>query len=88
MYGARNIAVKPAWADTKIMLQIYKTAKKLRKMGHAVEVDHIVPITSKLVCGLHCEDNLRIVNRELNRHKSNHHWPDMPNEQLRLRFVK
>ena len=42
------------------------------------EVDHIVPIKSKIVCGLHTEQNLRIVPRRVNRSKNNRYWPQMP----------
>ena len=35
-------------------------AAELKKTtGQRWEVDHIVPIKSKLVCGLHCASNLR-----------------------------
>lgn len=42
------------------------------------EVDHIVPITSDIVCGLHCVDNFQLLTRQENASKSNKHWPDMP----------
>lgn len=40
--------------------------------------DHIVPITHKLVSGLHCAANLRPLSSLENSSKCNHHWPDMP----------
>jgi hypothetical protein len=42
------------------------------------ELDHTVPLQSKLVSGLHNEHNLQVITRFENRSKSNRHWPDMP----------
>ena len=56
----------PPWADMEAIAAIYRQAKALGKT-----VDHIVPLNSRLVCGLHCEDNLRIVSAEENRKKGN-----------------
>ena len=41
-------------------------------------VDHIVPLQSPLVCGLHVHDNLRVILAVDNASKANRHWPDMP----------
>jgi hypothetical protein len=43
-------------------------------------VDHIVPLTSDLVCGLHCEANLQIAVGKDNIAKNNRWWPDMWDE--------
>lgn len=42
------------------------------------QVDHIVPLQSELVSGLHNEFNLQVITRVANRIKSNKFWPDMP----------
>ncbi len=48
------------------------------KTGVPHEVDHIVPLQSKVVCGLHNEFNLRVITRRENLSKKNYFWPDMP----------
>ena len=62
----------PKWADPAAIAAIYAEADRLK-----YEVDHIVPLQSKRVCGLHCEANLRPLSKRLNRQKNNRHWPDM-----------
>ena len=62
----------PLWFDLEKVKYIYKLAKE----GDLV-VDHIVPLNSKEVCGLHVQDNLRCISAELNTRKSNSYWPDM-----------
>lgn len=60
------------WADSAAINAIYERAKALtRETGVQHEVDHIYPLRSDWVCGLHCEANLRVVTRTENRRKSN-----------------
>lgn len=62
----------PAWANLKIIESIYVMAREMTEQtGIAHEVDHIVPLKSKLVCGLHVENNLRVITRDENRRKRN-----------------
>ena len=63
----------PPWSELKAIQAVYIRARKLGK-----EVDHIVPLRSKIVCGLHVLANLAIVSMKKNRSKGNRHWPDMP----------
>lgn len=61
-----------AWADREAIKAIYAEADRLTaETGVAHVVDHIIPLNSKLVCGLHCEANLRVITAEENGAKSN-----------------
>jgi hypothetical protein len=69
----------PSWADKNRIEMIYKEAKRLeQETGVAHHVDHIVPLNSPLVCGLHNEFNLQAIPLLDNVRKSNRVWPDMP----------
>jgi hypothetical protein len=79
---AAKLRSRPAWANKEAINRIYalrETAQ--RASGLALDVDHIVPLISPLVCGLHVESNLRIITAKKNRAKGNRHWPDMPEMQ-------
>jgi hypothetical protein len=76
---AQKIQATPSWADTNSILDFYECCKAFSLYtGKEYHVDHIVPLQSKLVCGLHCEANLQILASSENIRKSNRHWPDMP----------
>lgn len=73
------ICATPKWADLQAIDDLYFAAIGLRNtVGQPIEVDHIVPLRSKIVCGLHCEANLQLLLVGDNRRKSNTYWPDMP----------
>lgn len=63
----------PAWADKKIIKEIYIDAKLLTdETGISFQVDHIVPLQGELVSGLHVENNLQILTAIGNHKKHNH----------------
>ncbi len=69
----------PKWADESKMADFYAKATELTiQTGIKHNVDHIVPIQSKIVCGLHAEHNLQILPKRENIRKGNRWWPDMP----------
>lgn len=70
---------KPVWANDFFIKEAYALAKlREHRCGGRWHVDHIVPIKSSVVCGLHCETNLRVIPAKENIAKGNRHWPDMP----------
>lgn len=76
---AQKLKATPGWADMEAIQRIYVLAQQLkRETGDSIHVDHIVPLQSGLVCGLHTADNLRIVHGGYNSRKKNYTWPDMP----------
>lgn len=76
---ARKILATPLWADRTQIESVYEQAKKLEEQtGIKYHVDHVVPLRSPLVCGLHVETNLQILTATENISKGNRVWPDMP----------
>lgn len=77
-YAAKLRAI-PSWADLKDIASFYALAKLRSKLtGIEWHVDHVVPLNSDIVCGLHCEANLQVIPAGPNISKGNAWWPDMP----------
>lgn len=68
-----KLKATPHWADINKIESIYREA-----MAKGLEVDHIVPLKSNIVCGLHVEANLQLLTRSENIRKGNRIWPHMP----------
>ena len=67
-----------SWANSKAIMEIYEIAELCQEtLGYEFQVDHIVPLQSIKVCGLHCEANLRVITKRENLIKGNRVWPDM-----------
>lgn len=76
-YTASKLRAVPPWADLSKIKAIYEEAERLtRATGIPHEVDHIYPLQSKVMCGLHVPANLQILPRSENRSKSNRCWPE------------
>jgi hypothetical protein len=71
---AAELRAIPVWADLDAIAAIYREAKA-RGAGH--HVDHIVPLISPRVCGLHCAANMQVLTATENLRKNNRVWPNM-----------
>lgn len=73
--AARRASYKhahPKWANDKYISLFYSMCKEEElRTGRKCHVDHIIPLKSKLVCGLHVEHNLQILFAEDNIRKAN-----------------
>ena len=62
----------PPWACPKAVAKLYAHARALTlATGIPHEVDHILPLSSPDVCGLHVAENLRVIPAVENRSKGN-----------------
>lgn len=77
-YGAARKAAMlkatPPWADREAIRQFYLQAPP------GYEIDHVVPLQGRTVCGLHWVGNFQYLTRAENQSKYNRRWPDMPEE--------
>lgn len=68
---ANILNATPSWANKQAIKDIYIKAHLLSTQYNVkYEVDHIIPLQGKNVCGLHVEYNLQIITMEQNRMKA------------------
>ena len=70
-YNAAKIAAMPKWVDKKAIAAVYKNCP----IG--CQVDHIVPLRGKYVCGLHVPWNLQYLSDFDNNSKNNYHESEL-----------
>lgn len=76
--NAAKLQATPVWCNQESIIDFYSIARAFRiYTGDEYHVDHIVPLKSDIVCGLHCEANLQVLLASENISKGNRHWPDM-----------
>jgi hypothetical protein len=63
---ARKHGSIPVWADLKLIKDMYDEADHF-----GLQIDHIIPLNGKNVCGLHWEGNLQALTAEDNYVKGN-----------------
>lgn len=72
-YRAARRQACPPWVDDVHMARIHEVYRLRREIseqtGVVHEVDHIVPLQGKTVCGLHVWWNLRVIPREENNRR-------------------
>ena len=62
----------PRWSETDKIKIVYKKARELSLLlGVDMQVDHVIPLQSDNVCGLHVWANLQILEKRIHVEKSN-----------------
>ena len=69
---AAKLKATPRWVDLELVQDIFAEAKY-----NGLQVDHIIPLQSDYVCGLHWEGNLQLLTKTENLSKGNLTWPKM-----------
>jgi len=68
---ASKLSATPSWSEKELIEKVY-----LKASSYGAHVDHIVPLKSEVVCGLHVWANLQLLSPTDNISKGNRSWPD------------
>ena len=72
-YRAAKLNATPAWTELNMIKLMHQIAHRVSKeTGVAHHVDHIIPLKSDRVCGLHVHVNLQLLTASANCSKNNH----------------
>ena len=75
----------PSWFGEFDNFVLEEAAKLCKLRGQTTgikyHIDHVVPLISPLVCGLHCAANIQVISASDNLSKQNRFWPDMWQEK-------
>lgn len=76
---SKKLQATPLWGNEFFIEEAYSLSSLRTKiLGFKWNVDHSVPLRSKIVCGLHVDQNLQVIPAVLNHSKGNRHWENMP----------
>jgi hypothetical protein len=75
---AAKLKATPSWSNKEKIDILYEYSRLCSVvLKTPFHVDHVVPLKSKVVCGLHVQANLRVTSAMDNWRKGNRSWPDM-----------
>lgn len=72
-HEARQLNALPAWSDREKCAEVYEVMQAWNSIwpDDPVHVDHVIPLKSDVVCGLHVHNNLQILRAADNVRKFN-----------------
>jgi hypothetical protein len=77
VYDLKKSYAMPGWADKEAIERFYVEAREMTiRTGVKHQVDHVIPLKHKLVCGLHVPANLQVITATENLRKKNSFNPD------------
>jgi hypothetical protein len=79
----------PQWANRKLIGVKYREAQRLTEQtGIKYVCDHIDPILSPFICGLHVEENIAVITEAENLAKNNYFTPYTVDAEGNTQVVK